>query len=587
MDLSKILFGAAVAIGFAAAGGGYLLIQSAERIQHLAGGTAPVPAPRPFTPPPPPVVGTAAPTVGTAETVAMPSVATAPADRDAAMRMALENLTTEPEAPAEAATVAPRPQQSPAEPPPPRVAETPAALPPTGRTALAEPPDVPRQPEPPPRIAEPPPADRTGQADPTPPLVVPRQPDPPPRVAKPPALPLPRAERTPQPDAPARPEAPADPPRRTAAPQPVAPAAVPASVAVPDGRPAEPAAVPRPPAAGAEPSMPASVQPPRPAVPETRVARLAAPTAPAVEFAPREERASAAPVGDAAPAPVRPSFDIVRVAPDGFAVMAGRGPSGARIEIRDGGRVLAHADANAAGEWTAVLDAPLPPGDRTLDLVAVEAGGRVDADSSLLVIVPQRPTRRRTAEAPAGAVAPTTPVAVALPRDLTQVPPALLQRAGEPPAGGLAVDTIDYGGGGEIVMSGVALPATTARVYLDDRPVGDAAATEEGKWTLAPTAEVPPGDYRLRVDMVDAGGKVASRVEMPFTRADPAEMARVSRDGDADWVIVQPGNSLWRIARVVYGEGVRFTLIFEANQKQIRDPDLIYPGQIFSLPRAG
>ena len=48
--------------------------------------------------------------------------------------------------------------------------------------------------------------------------------------------------------------------------------------------------------------------------------------------------------------------------------------------------------------------------------------------------------------------------------------------------------------------------------------------------------------------------------------------------------MVQPGNSLWRIARRVYGEGVRHTLIFDANQDQIRDPDLIYPGQIFVVP---
>ena len=52
-------------------------------------------------------------------------------------------------------------------------------------------------------------------------------------------------------------------------------------------------------------------------------------------------------------------------------------------------------------------------------------------------------------------------------------------------------------------------------------------------------------------------------------------------------VVVQPGNSLWRIARRVYGEGPRYTVIYQANQEQIRDPDLIYPGQIFTVPAAG
>jgi len=49
-------------------------------------------------------------------------------------------------------------------------------------------------------------------------------------------------------------------------------------------------------------------------------------------------------------------------------------------------------------------------------------------------------------------------------------------------------------------------------------------------------------------------------------------------------VIVQPGNSLWRIARRVYGEGIRYSVIYRANQERIGDPDLIYPGQIFIVP---
>ena len=50
-------------------------------------------------------------------------------------------------------------------------------------------------------------------------------------------------------------------------------------------------------------------------------------------------------------------------------------------------------------------------------------------------------------------------------------------------------------------------------------------------------------------------------------------------------VVVQPGNSLWRIARRVYGEGVHYTAIFDANAQTIRDPNMIFPGQVFDLPK--
>jgi nucleoid-associated protein YgaU len=47
---------------------------------------------------------------------------------------------------------------------------------------------------------------------------------------------------------------------------------------------------------------------------------------------------------------------------------------------------------------------------------------------------------------------------------------------------------------------------------------------------------------------------------------------------------VQPGNTLWGISRERYGQGILYVQVFEANRDKIRDPDLIYPGQIFNLP---
>ena len=48
--------------------------------------------------------------------------------------------------------------------------------------------------------------------------------------------------------------------------------------------------------------------------------------------------------------------------------------------------------------------------------------------------------------------------------------------------------------------------------------------------------------------------------------------------------IIRRGDNLWTIARRVYGRGIRYTTIYEANTGQIRDPDRIYPGQVFALP---
>ena len=50
-------------------------------------------------------------------------------------------------------------------------------------------------------------------------------------------------------------------------------------------------------------------------------------------------------------------------------------------------------------------------------------------------------------------------------------------------------------------------------------------------------------------------------------------------------VTVQPGFTLWRIASEQFGKGVLYVQIYEANKDQIRNPDLIYPGQVFAIPK--
>ncbi len=157
---------------------------------------------------------------------------------------------------------------------------------------------------------------------------------------------------------------------------------------------------------------------------------------------------------------------------------------------------------------------------------------------------------------------------------------AAREPGGDPLTSVLSLDAIDYDESGKLSMSGQAPEGTRVRVYLDNRPIGGATTGEAGVWQLAPSISVPPGLYRMRVDQVDRTGIVVARIETPFSRAGP--MGDLPRDAVT---FVQPGNSLWRIARRTLGKGVRYTVIYEANRDQIRDPDLIYPGQIFVVPK--
>jgi len=150
----------------------------------------------------------------------------------------------------------------------------------------------------------------------------------------------------------------------------------------------------------------------------------------------------------------------------------------------------------------------------------------------------------------------------------------------------VVIDAIAYDATGEVELSGRGLSAEFVRVYLDDTPIQTTRIEDSGKWrTLLP--DVDTGVYTLRVDQVDASGTVTSRTQTPFKREDAAVLEDQQAATPAQQVravTVQPGSTLWAIARDRYGDGTLYVRVFEANSDHIRDPDLIYPGQVFTVP---
>ncbi|WP_157937691.1 LysM peptidoglycan-binding domain-containing protein, partial [Oceaniglobus roseus] len=148
------------------------------------------------------------------------------------------------------------------------------------------------------------------------------------------------------------------------------------------------------------------------------------------------------------------------------------------------------------------------------------------------------------------------------------------------------IDSIGYDSAGAVVLAGRGRADRHVRVYLDNRAILTAPIAEDGQWR----ADLPRIDtrvYDLRIDEVDAAGTVTSRAETPFRPESPEALAALPQDetgAPVTLVTVQPGFTLWRIARENYGEGILYVRVFEANSDKIRDPDLIYPGQIFTVP---
>ena len=296
--------------------------------------------------------------------------------------------------------------------------------------------------------------------------------------------------------------------------------------------------------------------------------------------------ATAAP---SAPAVVKPAFDVVNVDPTGETVVAGRAEPNAKVELRDDGKTVAEATANSEGQFV-IIPPALPPGSHSLTLAA--PGAPAAQTSNAIEVAVAAPEPKSVAAEP-------TPAKAAMPAPSSGPPPA------ETPSGspsGVAVQSVEASAGGRLVAKGAASPNATVRLYLSGAFIGDAKTSADGRWTLTIKHGLTPGAYALRADAINPkDAAVLARAEVPFDYAisssiPPPSGALVAEAGGApspaDVVVdvvqtdhVVRGNTLWGESQKFYGDGSLYKLIFAANANQIKNPNLIYPGQVFVVPK--
>jgi hypothetical protein len=278
--------------------------------------------------------------------------------------------------------------------------------------------------------------------------------------------------------------------------------------------------------------------------------------------------------------PNTPGFDVVRISKYGSGVIAGFAIPNSLVEFYVNDQQVDDVRADHNGDWVMILEEPLTPGSAELSLVAISPTGERYASRDIVIIsIPERAILEENEPDVNGVMAVLTPRDGAGPSRILQLPGSdLVGDIGD----SLNLDSLDYNEIGHALISGRALPRAHVVVYLDNEFIGSVKADDEGRWTIAPQTIVSQGAHVLRIDQIIGDGEVELRIEQPFETGFPIDMSK--RTGR---VMVQPGNSLWHIARRIYGSGVRYSLIFQENAEQIANPDLIYPGQLFDLPGFG
>jgi nucleoid-associated protein YgaU len=337
--------------------------------------------------------------------------------------------------------------------------------------------------------------------------------------------------------------------------------------------PAQVAALPNPAAPDAKADRPAQPEP-KPAAPAATEAKPADPAA-----APTTPVPVPAPVTDPAKAEiVPPAFDILRVEPDGSIVIAGKAPSGSKVEILTGSKVVGETTAGPEGDFAVVIDDPLKPGTHQIVLRATDEAAVVamspetavvsipeQKDGQVLALVeqpgqpsklitvpepmvatPPAPEAKPAAETAAApeAAKPAAPAATAAapveakpadpapsetkPAEVAAIDPK--PAASDQPPSDLRVEVkaIEIEGN-KVFVAGVATPGGNVRAYANEILLGDARASDGGEFLVEALRDLPVGDYIVRADLLAKdGNKVLMRAQVPFRREAGASVAAVA-----------------------------------------------------------
>ena len=335
-----------------------------------------------------------------------------------------------------------------------------------------------------------------------------------------------------------------------------------------------------------------------------------------VEVAPTELVAEA-------PVEVAPKLDTFRVEGDGSSVFAGRATPNQMVDILLNGSPIERVTTDASGSFVVFLQLPYSDDGQTISLLADPNGAAIASAETYLIAPINAPVVVAAVEAdpivqddlaaqtdpvvaddaivqsssavidiplpqpvPVPAAAPAILIVTAEGVDVVQ--PALSNVAPDV-LSNVALDSITYNPSGEVLIAGRAAGEGFVTVYLDNQPITTSRIVAGGTWRTD-LPDVDTGIYTLRIDEVDTAGEVVSRIETPFKREEPEVVAQAlavdiaKPDFQVAMTTVQPGTTLWAIARDQFGSGVMYVEVFEANRDRIRDPNLIYPGQVFRLP---
>ena len=251
------------------------------------------------------------------------------------------------------------------------------------------------------------------------------------------------------------------------------------------------------------------------------------------------------------------TFDIVRLDKTGDVVIAGKTIPNIKVDILDGNEILASVFSDSNGDWVWISENPLPEGIKRFNLKHFDGEHEFFSHQNIIIL------REKNKYLSSKILRFSKDSSLEIINNNQKIL-------------GLSLDIAEYLDEDSLMLTGRTKPNAKVKLFFSDNFIKDSTSDNRGVWKV----ELKNFEFtnnNLIVTTEIEGQKIKLKTKIFEKKIDPNFIFEKE-------VVVKNGNSLWRIARKTLGGGVYYSEIYKSNMKEIENPDLIFPGQVFNIP---
>ena len=251
-------------------------------------------------------------------------------------------------------------------------------------------------------------------------------------------------------------------------------------------------------------------------------------------------------------------FDLVRLEPSGDVIIAGKTEPEIKIDIFDGNEKLSSVISDSHGDWVWISEKRVEKGIKRFRLQHTDTSGKIISSEENIIVFFEKDASENQK------VVKITNKNIGI------------EILNNNEINGLALDTVEHFENNKLRIKGRSYPNSKVQFSLSEKIVGKTTSKNDGSWEFL-TNEVEFNEYDLKIESFFQNHIITLKTKILDGNIDEELFLEKK-------FIVEDGNSLWRIARKTLGGGILYAEIFKNNKKIIKDPNLIFPGQVFKIP---